>query len=62
MTMSSSTDEFMFRQWVISDYTLNTQIIAPVSNDGSCVAAWGDGVVTVLPVHGYAWAVNTGDG
>ncbi|KAK0215730.1 hypothetical protein IW262DRAFT_232650 [Armillaria fumosa] len=48
------------QQWVIADFDSNTQSMAPVARP-SLQAAWGSGVVTVLPAKGYVWTIRETD-
>ncbi|PBK98700.1 hypothetical protein ARMGADRAFT_1161990 [Armillaria gallica] len=48
------------QQWVIADFDSNTQSMAPIARP-SLQAAWGSGVVTVLPANSYVWTIRETD-
>ncbi|KAK0232213.1 hypothetical protein EDD85DRAFT_911118 [Armillaria nabsnona] len=48
------------QQWVIADFDSNTQSVAPTARP-SLQAAWGSGVMTVLPANSYVWTIRETD-
>ncbi|KAK0482330.1 hypothetical protein IW261DRAFT_1606233 [Armillaria novae-zelandiae] len=48
------------QEWVIADFDSNTQSMTPVARP-RLQAAWGSGVVTVLPANNYVWTIRETD-
>ena len=45
---------------MLKNYDAKTMSVTPVKA-GNLQAAWGNGVVTVLPAHNYVWTIKSGD-
>ncbi|KIJ95877.1 hypothetical protein K443DRAFT_124679 [Laccaria amethystina LaAM-08-1] len=59
-TVTPTTAASGAQRWVIKDYDAKTQYVTPADAPG-LQAAWGSGVVTVLPAGGYVWTIRKTD-